>query len=806
MLKVLRRRNWICARCLRKVQQFQAVRKQSTAAAPISNSGHDYSANHPPEALSHSHDDTILRKVFDSQRFWRDFSRNPSTLGLKAGLIGNRYLTTPRGFQNFAEDALRKCKAIVEKTLTASTVAEYTSVARDLDRLSDLLCRVIDLSDFMRGTHPDPSYAKAATEAFSLMFQYMNELNTTTGLNQQLKKALSMPEVTSRWTDEEKAVAQILMKDFAKSGIDLPSKQREEFVTLSNEISQAGTDFVNGIEYANEHIALSSSQLNGVDPTLIQRLTSWNKAVVPLYSPVARVLMSTAYDEEARRAVYIAERTASKRSISRLQKLLLKRAQLSKLTGYTSFAQMTLVDKMAKTPEAVNNFLRSLNARNRGQVQQELSRLLTGKQTSDLDKISLKPWDHAYYLNRLIQSQSDVHLRTSRSRLHDNLPSFFSLGNVITGLSRLFHRLYGIRFVAGSALPGECWDPSVRRLDVVTETQEHIGVIYCDLFARSGKPPNPAHFTLVCSREISDDEIREADATGQHPNDGMPVGISVSPDASRLRRHQLPTIALVCDFPEPPSHDAVEPTLLSLHSVTTLFHEMGHAIHSILGRTSMQGISGTRCATDFAELPSVLMEYFATNPDVLRLFAKHWQSDAQIPDEMIDALKKEQKVRTERTGAWDDENQILMALLDQAFHSQDALAAFENGRFDSTEIYHRIWNEHGSVQEPLGTAWQGFFGHLYGYGATYYSYLFDRAIALQVWRSVFNNGQNAGAVDRNAGERLKSEVLKWGGGRDPWICLENLMGEGKGVLEEGGERAMLEVGRWGVGAGSEVGM
>ena len=800
MHKLLRRQTWTCARCLRKQQRIQA-RAQSTAAVPAATIPDTY---YPP--LSHTQDNSVLRKVFDSQSFWKDFSQNTSTssstLSKRSGLIGNKHLTAPNGFQAFAENTVQKCDALVQKTIAASTVAEYGSMAKDLDRVSDLLCRVIDLSDFIRATHPDPKWARAAADAHALVFEYMNVYNTETGLNSQLKKALSMPEVTSQWTNEERAVAEILIKDFARSGIELPAEQREKFVTLSNEISEAGTDFVNGVEFANDHVALDSSQLNGVDPTLVQNLIWWNKAVVPLHDRSARIVASTAHDEAARRALYVADRTASKRSINRLQKLLLKRAQLAKLTGYASYGQMTLVDKMAKTPESVNNFLTTLNASNRGQIGKEIDRLLEAKRSLDGSATAIQPWDHGFYLNRLMQLQSNTASRMSRSRLYEMLPSFFSPGNVIAGLSQLFYRLYGVRFVANPVPPGECWDPSVRRLDVVTESQEHIAVLYCDLFARPGKPPNPAHFTLLCSRDITDEEIEEARVTGQHPNDGMPVSISVSPKTGHLIHHQLPTIALVCDFPEP-SGPSGRPALLSLQSYTTLFHEMGHAIHSILGRTTMQGIAGTRCATDFAELPSILMEYFATDPSVLKLFARHWETDAPMPLEMMEALRTQQNKRAETMGGWENESQILMAMLDQSYHSHDVVQALENGTYDTTTIFHRIWDEHGSIPEPPGTAWQGFFGHLYGYGATYYSYLFDRAIARQVWRSVFWDGRMSMATNRDAGEKFKDGVLKWGGGRDPWLCLEDLMGEGKGVLAEGGETAMLEVGKWGVGAGSE---
>ena len=799
MQKVLRRTPWTCARCLRKQRRHHST-AEATATVETQDQDGQRLFFRARGAQEFQADNDLLRDVFNSKSFWQDFAQ---TSHEPSGLIGNKYLTSPRGFQRFAEVSLQRCKRLVEKTLAASTVDDYKAIPKDLDRLSDLLCRVIDLSDFVRSIHPDNKIQAAATGSYALMFQYMNELNTTTGLNRQLKRAFEMQEVISQWTEEERMVGLILMKDFAKSGIDLPEAQRQQFVELNNDIAKVGTDFVNGMEPARGSVQLSRNQLDGIDPSIIGQLSRLRQASIPVYSQMGRLVLATAHNGEARRKMYTVERTASSKTLSRLEELLLRRAKLAKLTGYSSFGQMTLVDKMSKTPEAVNNFLRSLNASNQGQMQKELNRLLSVKQTIDPAATSVHSWDHAYLVNRLQQSRNNSLQRTSKSRLHESISGYFSLGNVMSGLSRLFQSLYGIRLVPQTSKLGEIWHPEVRRLDAITESGEHIATIYCDLFARPGKSPNPAHYTLVCSREISEPEMLEHLEWNEPLNDGVSTTISVNPITGKTSTYQIPVIALVCDFPPPPPHSHAEPTLLSIHSVTTLFHEMGHAVHSILGRTSMQGLAGTRCATDFAELPSVLMEYFATNGEVLQLFARHWKTNDLIPQEMIDAIHKEQEDRAGRTGGWDNENQILMALLDQKYHSTDVVRALESGRYDSTRAFHDIWAQHGSIAEPEGTAWQGFFGHLYGYGATYYAYLFDRAIARQVWRSVFRDGQNAGAIDREAGERFKNEVLRWGGGRDPWICLEGLMGHGNGILAEGGEKAMLEVGKWGVGAGAE---
>jgi intermediate peptidase len=673
----------------------------------------------------------------------------------------------------------------VAKVLSASSVEEYKHVARDLDRLSDLLCRVIDLSDFVRATHPDTRIQAAATKAYSMMFEYMNVLNTTTGLDKQLDVAMKTPEVVSSWSEEEVVVADILKRDFAKSAIDLPRAQRERFVTLSQEISEVGPDFVDYMAPEKEALTFQSSKLKGMDPMLARQFTRWGQVSLPTIGGTAAAALRSVQDEKARKEILVASRTSSSATLERLETLLRKRAELANLSRYESYAHFALGDKMAKSPESVSQFLQALSKDNSPVTKLEMAELLKAKM-ADPNAMSpiLQPWDKDYYMTEILSS-----IR-SRSRNPDFLSAYFSLGTVMQGLSRLFTRLYGIRFVPHETVPGETWNPDVRRLDVVSETDGHVAVLYCDLFSRSGKSPNPAHFTLRCSREITAEELSEAASSPPNlfttPEESANDGMAFSSSSGTLK--QLPTIALICDF-STNNNNANQPSLLSFPEVSTLFHEMGHAIHSILGRTSLQNVSGTRCATDFAELPSVLMEHFAADPSVLALFARHYETDQPLPYEMV----AEKLALDKRFEGADTENQIILSMVDQAYHSSLPLSP----DFNSTHIYHDLQRNHGVLPvDPPGTSWQGFFGHLFGYGSTYYSYLFDRVLAKRVWQVVFSNGHGGGSVERENGERMKERVLKWGGGRDPWMCLAEVLGDGR--VENGGEKAMGVVGSWGV--------
>ncbi|WPH04197.1 Hypothetical protein R9X50_00708500 [Acrodontium crateriforme] len=805
-MKLSSRPAWTCANCLR--QQQRLSRRCLVTASTAQGAAAPATLQHPTfrpiskAAPSILHDDRTLRQVFDSPDFWKDFSakRKHHYGGRSAGLLQNRYLTRPEGFQDFANITLQKCAKIVGNVLSYNSIEELGRVAKDLDRLSDLLCRVIDLSDFIRSVHPDRKVQIAATQAYTAMFEYMNVLNTTTGLNDQLKRAADIPEIYNAWSEEERTVAAILIKDFSKSAIDLPDVDRQAFVDISNEIAQVGTDFVDNIAAEQSTLSFESSRLKGMDPVFVRQLTRWGSVSLPTVGMPATVALRTVEDAEIRREIYMANRTSSKENLHRLETLLRRRAELANLSGYDSFAHMTLTDKMAKSPEAVTSFLDALALDNAPRLKDENVELLDikkGDARANGFPAGLNAWDRDYYATQLMSSMR------SKARTPDFLSAYFSLGTVMQGLSRLFHRLYGIRLVPREPLPGETWNADVRRLDVIDDHEGHIAVIYCDLFERQGKSPNPAHFTLRCSRRIEEEEMREAaqissqmgsifETAQEAANDGLATSFNPR-DGNAL--YQLPTIALICDFALAPQNSSGRrPTLLTYRELTTLFHEMGHALHSICGRTALQNVAGTRCATDFAELPSVLMENFASAPEVLALYARHWETDAPLDAERI---KERVEIDRRMQGA-ETESQILLGMLDQKYHSNLPLAWTENGTgVESTRVYQDVWAKYCAVHEPPGTSWQGFFGHLFGYGATYYSYLFDRAIAGKIWRDVFQRTAG-GAVDPAAGNLYREEVIRHGGGRDGWHCVAGVLKDGSGVLAEGGQGAMETVGKWGV--------
>lgn len=716
-------------------------------------------ASAPVPVSSGRQDDVLTQAVFDDTRVWDAFRLGaPHTVS--TGLFMNSLLARPEGFEEFTKRNLRLAAALAEKVSSAEDGEDLRAVIQDLDRMSDLLCSVIDMSEFIRTMHPDTAFVEAAENAYDEMFEFMNTLNVHVGLYQTLKRVLAS-DLTKSMKQEELAVAMIFLRDFERSGIDLPLSKRDRFVSLSSKIAGLGQRFLRGAAPKQSHIPFRSNQLKGMDPESVSSLSLGGIISMPTTGAIANTAMRSIDSEDVRKELYVAGHTSTDQQISTLESLLQARADMANLLGRKNYSEVALEDKMARGPDKVKSFLTSLAKSNLPHAQRELDILMGLKRQHKTNEFA--PWDRDYYAARFLQS------KRSRIKSPDFLSNYFSLGTVMQGLSRLFSHLYGVRFVPRPTQIGEIWHPDVRRIDVECEDEGLIGVMYCDLFQRDGKNPNPAHFTVRCSRRMEDGDEEAAPQN---------IGTTCVRGADG-KMYQLPTIALVCDFA---SQYEDRPTLLSHHEVETLFHEMGHAIHSMLGRTAFHNVAGTRCATDFVELPSVLMEHFAYSPQVLGLFARHYRTGQPLPHSML-----QHHVDLQSTlRATENHAQILMAMLDHSYHSTGW-----DHKIDSIAIWQGVEEQWGLLSPVAGTSWQGFFGHLFGYGGTYYSYLFDRAIAAKLWSGNFA----ADPLSRDAGEKYRRQVLCWGGSRDPWVCIAGVLDMPQ--LEAGDAAAMSEIGHWG---------
>ncbi|XP_050440696.1 mitochondrial intermediate peptidase isoform X3 [Adelges cooleyi] len=216
----------------------------------------------------------------------------------------------------------------------------------------------------------------------------------------------------------------------------------------------------------------------------------------------------------------------------------------------------------------------------------------------------------------------------------------------------------------------------------------------------------------------------------------------------KANNHQVPIVVVMLNVVWRGSHG---PVLLHPGTVENLFHEFGHAIHSMLGRTKYQHVNGTRCATDLAEFPSVLMEYYATQPQVIKRYAKHYRTKEPMPDEMLNRLCTSKYL----FAASEMQLQLFYSVLDQQYHTNAPQPK------STTNMLAKLQVEYYGLPYVENTAWQLRFSHFVGYGSKYYSYLVSKAIAARTWHEFLSQDP----LNNSQGEHLRNECLQHGGGK-----------------------------------------
>ncbi|KAG5836814.1 hypothetical protein ANANG_G00232620 [Anguilla anguilla] len=587
------------------------------------------------------------------------------------GLFGVPELTSPAGFEVAQEHALRETERLVER---ACSSAPGPLTVQTFDQLSDNLCKVADLADFVKAAHPDPAYRDAAEKTCVKIGTVVEKLNTNVDLCNSLKNLLDNKDVLATLDPETRRVAELFMFDFEISGIHLDKEKRKKAVSLN---------LTDG----------SFLQIGGLHAECPDDLVREVAYKIFLY-PNADLMQC-------------------------LEELLACRHELAQLVGYRSYAHRALKGTMMKTPENVMQFLTLLTEKLSERTAKDFAMMKEMKTKLNPGNAELMPWDHPYL--------SGV-IRAERYNIEPSLYSpYLSLGACMEGLNGLFTQLLGVSFQAQQPRPGEVWSEDVRKLAVVHEEEGLLGYIYCDFFHRPSKPQQDCHFTIRGGRLTESGE------------------------------YQLPVVVIMLSLPHP---SKATPTLLTPSMMENLFHEMGHAMHSMLGRTRYQHVTGTRCATDFAEVPSILMEYFATDFRVVSQFARHYQTGQPLPERMVARLSESKKV----CGAADTQLQVFYSALDQMYHSRPLACS-------TTDILKGVQREFYGLPYVPNTAWQLRFSHLIGYGAKYYSYLMSRAVASMVWKQCFVQDP----FNRDMGERYRREMLAHGGGMEPLLMVQGML-------------------------------
>ncbi|KAI9290919.1 zincin [Neoconidiobolus thromboides FSU 785] len=682
-----------------------------------------------------------LEHVFNNNSAWQ--SRiNPRSL---SGVLNRQILLDPSGFDIWYNSVIQQAEVLVDKIVNVNNEMDAINIIKRVDRLSDLLCSIIDFAEFVRCNHPNKIMVEKANNCYLRMVNYMNQLNTKVGLYVALKKVLEDQNLASKFTEEEKQVGILFLKDFEKSGIHLDNFKRNKFVQLNDDINELGRLFMSYNQPSESSITVSKMDLDGCETWWFNSQPIQQISTSPSH---ANMLLRTAHNPNIRKRMYIASNTGTEEQLNILENLLITRLKLAELLGYSSFSEFYLEDKMGLNPTNINNFLNQLNTQLTPNLLKEVQLLQKMKGNKD----SLMAWDQNYYIHQ--------YELLTKNKNHLNLNQYFSIGTVIQGLSDLLFNLYGIYFeVVNELNKGELWDLNVRKLIVKNQQNQKIGLIYMDLFYRPNKSNHAAHYTVQCSRRIDNDLMNDTLMEFKHLL--LPLEDTVV-EYENGNKYQLPVVVISTCFS---NNNNSQPSLLEPNEVETLFHEMGHAIHSMLARTEYHNVSGTRCKIDFVELPSILMETFALNENYVTSYAKDYQTGESIKKEQIINYKQQHS----QFKTIDTQHQIILSLIDQNYHSITNKNSLNFGY--SNELLKNIINQYSITPYVESTNFSFKFNHLFSYSATYYSYLLGRVLANKLFQLGFNHNN----LDKlnTSGEILKENLLKFGGSKDPWDCIYN---------------------------------
>jgi thimet oligopeptidase len=529
---------------------------------------------------------------------------------------------------------------------------------------------------------------------------------------------------------EDAKLLQETLRDYRRAGLALPLAQRVEVEGLRKKLSALETDFEANINKAERKLLFTRAELEGVPDDFLDQKDVKNSdgsyAVMANITWHYLAVMENAKSEATRLKLETArDSLARAENIPVLQQVLVLRDTIARKLGYANWADYQTEIKMAKTGARAQNFLEQLKTGLQPKFDAETAefRAMKAKETGD-PNAQIYLWDWRYYANQLKKQKYTVD--------EEALRVYFPYQNVLEGMFRIYQRIFGLKFQ--QIEPPYKWVPDLQLYAVSDAvTGEPLGLFYLDMFPREGKYNHFAEFSIIDGKLLPDG------------------------------KYQRPTAALICNFPSPENG---RPSLMAHEDVVTIFHEFGHAMHSILTRAKYGRFAGTSVPGDFVEAPSQMLENWAWDKKVLDSFAADYRDPSKkIPAEILGKLK-EAKLATEGNVY---RRQLAFGLSDMALHTQ-----IHAGNEDQTVPLSNKIAGQTFFPEPPDTAFVAYFGHLMGYDAGYYGYAWADAIAADM-ATVFQNAPD-GFFDRDAGRRLRREIYEQGGSRDVQISIEKFLG------------------------------
>ena len=623
------------------------------------------------------------------------------------------------------EEQNKDIEAIINNT--EAPTFENTIVA--LDNSGEILSRVGGVFFNMTEAEANDSITELSMKIAPMLSEHSDNIY----LNQDLFKkvnAVYAQKESLNLTSEQSRLLDKYYKAFVRSGAALDADKQQQLREINKQLATLELDFSNHVLNENNAYQLvidNENDLSGLPDWVKQGAADEAKAkgmegkwVFTLQNSSRLPFLQYADNRELRKQIYNAyinrgnnnDKNDNKAVLAKIIQLRLAKANL---LGYDTYANFILDENMAKNSETAMDFMMNLwkySVANAKTEAAELQKIMDKEGKGE----KLAAWDWWYYSEKLRNEKYNL--------TEDELKPYFKLENVREGANIVANKLYGITLTELNNVP--VYNEDVKVYDIKDADGSHLALYYTDYFPRAGKRGG----AWMSNYREQKGDIR-------------------------------PTICNVASFTKPAGD---MPSLLTLDEVETLFHEFGHGLHGTLSKCEYKGTSGTNVARDFVELPSQVMEHWATEPEVLKMYAKHYQTGETIPDELITKILNQ---KTFNQGFMTAEL-IAAALLDMQLHSlKDAdnldIVTFEKEAMDKI----------GLIPEIAPRYRLTYFNHIIGgYAAGYYSYLWANLLDCDAFEAF----KEKGIFDQETAASFRKNVLEKGNSEDPMVLYKKFRG------------------------------
>ena len=630
--------------------------------------------------------------------------------------------------------AIENTKVEIDVIINNSETPNFKNTLESLDFSGEQLERISSIFFNLNSAETNDEIQKIAQEVSPLLSEFNNDITLNKKLFKRVKAVYDSKE-NLILTEEQKTLLDKRYKSFSRNGANLSEDKKLKLREIDKKLSKLKLKFgENVLAETNkfEMFITNEKDLSGLPKgakeAALQLAESKNKKgwLITLNYPSYIPFMTYANNRELRKKLSMAFGSISfKNDEFDNQDILLKIVNLrynrAILLGYKSHAHFVLEERMAETPEKVSEFLNELLEKAKPAAEREFANLENF--AIKLDGIErLEKWDAAYYSEKLKQKLFNFD--------DEELKPYFKLENVIEGVFTVARKLYDLNFEEIHTI--DKYHKDVLTYKVTNEKKEIISIFYVDFFPRTGKR-NGAWMT------------------------------SFKPQYIKKDINQRPHISIVCNFTKPTKS---KPSLLTFNEVTTLFHEFGHALHGMLANTTYPSLSGTSVSWDFVELPSQVLENWCYEKDALELFAKHYETDAIIPMDLVNKIKASSNFHE----GMQTLRQLSLGLLDMSWHRQDSsniknVKTHELTAFKGTQLYPDV------TKNCTSTA----FSHIFqgGYSSGYYSYKWAEVLDADA----FAYFTEQGIFNKKVANKFKENVLSKGGTENPMTLYKRFRGQ-----------------------------